>query len=59
MHEISSTIFQYLCYVGVGARREQTCVFSHSNKYTFWEWIHDSTNFIFGICYMELVMDSI
>ena len=34
-------------------------VFSRSNKYTFWEWIHDSTNFIFGICYMELVMDSI
>ena len=34
-------------------------VFARSNKYTFKDGIHDSTNFIFGICYMELVMDSI
>ena len=33
-------------------------VFARSNKYTF-EGIHDSTNFIFGISYMELVMDAI
>ena len=34
-------------------------VFARSNKYTFKEGIHDSTSFIFGICYMGLVMDSI
>ena len=34
-------------------------VFARSNKYTFQEGIHDSTHFIFGIVYMELVMDSI
>ena len=34
-------------------------VFARSNTYTFQEGIHDSTNFIFGICYMELVMESI
>ena len=35
------------------------CVFARSNKCTFQEGIHDSTHFIFGICYTELVMDSI
>ena len=38
-----------LCLIIVWVHAENGRVFARSNKYTFLELIHDSTNFIFGL----------
>ena len=44
----ASQLYIYVSKYGVWVHVVNRRVFSRSNKYTFWEWIHDSTIVIFG-----------